>query len=309
MVPVMETANQNQSRDFARVESAIRYLESRYHDRPALDEIAAEAGLSPYHFQRLFTRWAGVSPKQFMGYLTVDYAKAALERAEPVLDAAFDAGLSGPGRLHDLFVTYEAVTPGEYKAMGGGTVISYGIHSGPFGPFLIGMTDRGICALAFLDEDSDDCGADACLVEIGDRWPGADIRHDQSATGPYADAVFAPPGKDGRVPPRILLKGTNFQIKVWEALLRVPPGRLSSYGEIARAMGRPGAARAVGSALADNPIAWLVPCHRVIRASGRFETHYKWGSARKRAMIGWEAAHSPAGADYSDGSPSTSNMV
>ncbi len=309
MFPIMETRQQNHSRDFVRIESAIRYLEAHYHDRPALDEIAAEAGLSPYHFQRLFTRWAGVSPKQFMGFLTVDYAKAALERAEPVLDAAFDAGLSGPGRLHDLFVTYEAVTPGEHKTMGGGTVIRYGFHSGPFGPFMIGVTDRGITALAFIDENADDRGRDACLAEIRDRWPGADIRRDQSFTAEYAQAAFAPPDENRQGTLGVLLRGTNFQIKVWEALLRVPLGRLSSYGEIARAMGRPGAARAVGGALADNPIAWLIPCHRVIRASGRFETHYKWGSARKRAMIGWEAAYASPFANYSDGSPSTSNMV
>ncbi len=282
----METQIPHHARDYIRIEAAIRHLEAHYRDQPGLGELATAAGLSPYHFQRLFTRWAGVSPRRFMRYLAVDHAKAMLEDAEPVLNAAFDAGLSGPGRLHDLFIGYEAVTPGEYKAMGAGVEIRYGLHEGPFGEFLLAATERGICALAFAGDD----GLDAELAELHARWPRAAIREDSAYTASLAKAAFAATPARGEAPVKLWLKGTNFQIKVWEALMRLPPGRLTSYGNIARAIGRPGAARAVGSALADNPVGWLIPCHRVIRASGRFETDYRWGSARKRAMIAWEAA-------------------
>lgn len=291
---------QNQTRDYARVEKAIRYIEAHYRDQPPLDRIAAETGLSPHHFQRLFTRWAGISPKQFVRYLTVDYAKAALDRTGPVLDAALESGLSGPSRLHDLFVDYEAVTPGEYKTMGAGLDFRYGFHDGPFGGFLLAATDRGICSLTFVDAAAKE--RDARLGELRARWPGGAFIHDPDFTGGLAERAFAPGTNGPSGPLRVWLKGTNFQIKVWEALLLVPMGRLSSYGEIGRAMGKPRAARAIGTALADNPVAWLIPCHRVIRATGGFKTDYRWGSARKRAMIGWEAAQSA-------GRPSTSNMV
>jgi AraC family transcriptional regulator, regulatory protein of adaptative response / methylated-DNA-[protein]-cysteine methyltransferase len=282
----MET--QNQTRDYARVEKAIRYIEANYRDQPSLDRIADEAGLSPHHFQRLFSRWAGISPKQFVRYLTVDYAKAALDRTEPVLEAALDSGLSGPGRLHDLFVDYEAVTPGEYKTMGAGLTFRYGFHHGPFGDFLLAATDRGICSLTFVDGTPEE--QDERLAELQARWPGGAFNRDQIHTGHLAELAFAPRTNTEDEPLKVWLKGTNFQIKVWEALLRVPSGRLSSYGEIGQTMGKPRAARAIGSALADNPVAWLIPCHRVIRATGGFKTDYRWGSARKRAMIGWEAA-------------------
>lgn len=244
--------------------------------------------MSPHHFQRLFTRWAGISPKQFVRYLTVDYARAALDRTEPILEAALDAGLSGPGRLHDLFVDYEAVTPGEYKTMGAGLTFRYGFHGGPFGIFLLAATDRGICSLTFAEDSPAE--RDERLAEFQARWPGGTFIHDQAFTGRLAKLAFAPETNTSDEPLKVWLKGTNFQIKVWEALLRVPSGRLSSYGEIGQAMGKPRAARAIGSALADNPVSWLIPCHRVIRATGAFKTDYRWGSARKRAMIGWEAA-------------------
>ncbi len=279
---------QHQTRDYARVEKAIRYIEANYRDQPPLDRIAAETGLSPHHFQRLFTRWAGISPKQFVRYLTVEYAKAALDRTEPVLDAALDSGLSGPSRLHDLFVDYEAVTPGEYKSMGAGLDFRYGFHAGPFGPFLLAATERGICSLTFVGDSGRE--RDGRLAELRSRWPGGAFIHDPDFTGGLAETAFAPRMKSPAEPLRVWLKGTNFQIKVWQALLLVPMGRLSSYGEIGQAMGKPRAARAIGSALADNPVAWLIPCHRVIRATGGFKTDYRWGSARKRAMIGWEAA-------------------
>jgi AraC family transcriptional regulator of adaptative response/methylated-DNA-[protein]-cysteine methyltransferase len=282
-----------QSRDYVRVEAAIRYIEDHYRDQPSLDRIAAETGLSPHHFQRLFTRWAGISPKQFVRYLTVEYAKAALDQLEPILDTALDSGLSGPGRLHDLFVDYEAVSPGEYKTMGVGLEFRYGVHDGPFGKFLLAATDRGICSLTFLDGS----GADRSdrLAELRAHWPGGAFSHDPDFTAHLAHLAFNskiddPNEKSSQTPLKIWLKGTNFQINVWRALLHIPPGRLSSYGEIGDALGKPRAARAIGSAVAGNPVAWLIPCHRVIRASGGFKTDYRWGSARKRAMIGWEAA-------------------
>ncbi len=279
---------QTRPRDFERISRAIGYLERHHRDQPDLDRIAAEVHLSPYHFQRLFTRWAGVSPKQFLRFLSVEHAKAALEAGDSVLDATFEAGLSAPGRLHDLFVTFEAVTPGEYKTMAAGLEIRWGVHASRFGNVLVAATDRGICGLGFIDA----AGETAALEDLQERWPRAMLRRDRAATRSYAERLFEPPGAaSGGAPLKLWVKGTNFQIKVWEALLRVPFGGLASYGGLARAIGRPGAARAVGSALADNPVAFLIPCHRVIRASGRFETDYRWGTARKRALIGWEAAN------------------
>ena len=273
-------------RDFARIEAAIRYLEDHALDRPRLDEIAGAVDLSPYHFHRLFTRWAGVSPKQFLRFLAVEHAKAMLEGAEDVLETSLASGLSGPGRLHDLFVAFEAMTPGEYKAGAARLDIRFGYHDGPFGEYLLAATERGICALSFIAE----AGREHALAELRARWPGAAIRRDQVYTTTFAHRVFRDPQDRPRPHLKLWLGGTRFQIKVWEALLRLPPGHLASYGHLARAIGAPKAARAVGRALADNPIAYLIPCHRVIRASGRFDGDYRWGRARKRAMIGWEAA-------------------
>ena len=278
---------QTRPRDFERIRRVIGYLERHHRDQPDLDRIAAEVHLSPFHFQRLFTRWAGVSPNQFMRFLSVEHAKAALEAGESVLEATFEAGLSGPGRLHDLFVTFEAVTPGEYKTMAAGLEIRWGVHASRFGDVLVAATDRGICGLCFVDE----AGEAAAVDDLRSRWPRALLRRDRATTRSYAERLFEPPGATPDAPLKIWVKGTNFQIKVWEALLRVPFGGLASYGGLARAMGRPQAARAVGGAIADNPVAYLIPCHRVIRSSGRFETDYRWGTARKRALIGWEAAN------------------
>ncbi len=276
------------SRDFERVRRAIGYLERHHLDQPDLDRIAAEVHLSPFHFQRLFTRWAGVSPNQFMRFLSVEHAKAALEAGESVLEATFEAGLSGPGRLHDLLVTFEAVTPGEYKTMAAGIEIRWGIHASRFGDVLVAATERGICGLGFVEPG----GEAAAVDDLRGRWPRALLRRDEAATRCHAERLFEPRGTTpGGAPLKLWVKGTNFQIKVWEALLRVPFAALASYGGLARAIDCPGAARAVGRALADNPIAYLIPCHRVIRASGRFETDYRWGTARKRALIGWEAAN------------------
>ena len=275
------------ARDYARIEAAILYLEEHFRDQPELGEVAEQAGLSPHHFQRLFRRWAGISPKRFAQFLTLDYAKAQLEASASVLDAAYDAGLSGPSRLHDLFVTYEAMSPGAFKRGGNDVVISYGVHPSPFGPCFIGQTDRGICALGFADDQRSD--AQAVRSEFERRWPAARFHEDRAGT----EAIVARTFDGGRAacaePLRLTLCGTNFQLKVWEALLRIPPGRITSYHALAQALGLPRSARAVGGAVAANPISYLIPCHRVIRRSGHI-SNYEWGPARKRVMLGWEAA-------------------
>jgi AraC family transcriptional regulator of adaptative response/methylated-DNA-[protein]-cysteine methyltransferase len=270
----------NAARDYARIARAIEFIAENAARQPSLDEIAATVNTSPYHFQRLFTRWSGISPKRFLGYLTLDYAKRALAAHASVLDAALDAGLSGPSRLHDLFVSLEAVTPGEFKARGDGLTIRYSIHDGPFGRFIVGMTERGVCALEF-DEAATVATAEACL---GKRWPLAHLAHDHAGTLEIASRLFS--AGSGL---RLWCQGSNFQVKVWTALLRVPPGGLVSYRQLAAAIGQPTASRAVGNALASNPIAVLIPCHRVIRGTGLFDD-YKWGAARKRVLIAWEAA-------------------
>lgn len=271
-------------RDYDRVARAIRFIDENRLEQPDLEAVAAAVSLSPYHFQRLFTRWAGVSPRRFLGYLTLDHARALLEDGTSVLDAALEAGLSGPGRLHDLFVTFEAVTPGEARHRGHGLTLSHGTHPSPFGRCVLAASDRGICGLAFVTE----VGEEAALAEVQSHWPGAVWCHDPDSTRPLAEAAFAPPG-DREGPLSLHVSGTNFQIKVWEPLMRVPPGHLVAYNALAEAAGRPRAVRAVGNALARNPMAYLIPCHRVIRQTGAFNT-YRWGLERRKALVGWEAA-------------------
>lgn len=272
--------------DAERVSKAIHYLDEHYREQPTLDEIADAVGLSPFHFQRLFKRWAGVTPKRFLQYLTIEHAKAALAEGQSTLEASWDAGLSGSGRLHDLFVSVEAVTPGEFKQRGSGLTVRYGIAESPFGNALIALTDRGICGLTFTDSSAGGAAAD----DLRQRWSGATIRRDRDGVREAADQIFDAGGKR-RV--TLELKGTNFQIKVWEALLRIPQGALASYGDVARSIGRPGAQRAVGSAVGHNPIAFLIPCHRVIKSTGAFG-NYAAGAVRKKAIIGWEAARRDA---------------
>ena len=276
------------ARDYARIEAAILYLEEHFRDQPELGEVAERAGLSPHHFQRLFRRWAGISPKRFAQFLTLDYAKAQLEASASVLDAAYDAGLSGPSRLHDLFVTYEAMSPGAFKQGGEGVEVSYGAHPSPFGPCFIGQTERGICALGFADDHRSD--AQAVRAEFERRWPAARFHENRATTEPVVARIFDGRRATATEPLRLAVWGTNFQLKVWEALLRIPPGRITSYYALAQALGLPRSARAVGGAVAANPISYLIPCHRVIRRSGRI-SNYEWGPARKRVMLGWEAAH------------------
>lgn len=273
------------SQDYRRIERAIRYLDSCLVDQPSLEEVAREIGLSPFHAQRLFTRWAGISPKRFLGLLTVGHAKAVLQAGESVLDASYEVGLSGPSRLHDLFVGFEAMTPGEYKQQGASLTLSYGIHPTRFGEALLLTTERGIAGLSFVDGDPD-----AALEEAQAAWPLSRMVPDPGTTGELARELFGDSGTTAdRSPPPLLLRGTNFQVKVWSALLRVPPGRVISYLDLASAIGQPRAVRAVGSALARNPIGYLVPCHRVIRATGALGD-YRWGRTRRRALLAWEDA-------------------
>lgn len=270
--------------DYRRIEQAILFLEQNFHRQPRLAEVARSVHLSEYHFQRLFRRWAGISPKRFLQFLTVEYAKRRLEESRPVLEVAYDAGLSGAGRLHDLFVAAEAVTPGEYRRRGEGVRIAYGLHETPFGRALLASTERGVCALSFVEEG----GEAEAVRELRERWSGAEIAEDAQATAGAAARAFAPPGAEGG-PLALHLRGTNFQLRVWEALLRVPPGHLVTYGDLAAHLGSPGASRAVAGAVARNPVGWLIPCHRVIRGLG-VVGGYRWGTARKRAILGWEAA-------------------
>jgi AraC family transcriptional regulator of adaptative response/methylated-DNA-[protein]-cysteine methyltransferase len=231
--------------------------------------------------QRLFRRWAGISPKRFLQYLTAEYARERLQASGSVLEAAYDAGLSGPGRLHDLTVNIYAMTPGEIKARGAGLTIRYGFHDGPFGDCLIAVTERGVCSLSFVTGDRR-----SALDALRSEWPAAQLVHDEQATRPVVSQIVS---MDSHTPVSLLLKGTNFQIRVWEALLRIPPGALVTYGDVAAYLGDPGAARAVGTAIGLNPIAYLIPCHRVIRRTG-IAGEYRWQPARKKAIIGWEAA-------------------
>lgn len=280
--------------DYEMVARAIGYLRERFREQPTLTELSQEMGVSPSRLQRVFSRWAGVSPKRFLQFLTVQEAKARLRSSEAVLSASFASGLSGPARLHDLLLSTTGVTPGEYREGGHSLTIHFGVSTTPFGPALLGLTERGLCHLAFLDP-SDPLGREAIQMLEGE-WPKARFVKDRWRAQKTADLVFAHPTLSSGLPDldwpsslSLLLKGTNFQIRVWEALLRIPSGAVATYGQLARALGRPGAARAVGSAVGKNPIAYLIPCHRVIREEGILGG-YRWGPARKRAMLGWEAA-------------------
>jgi AraC family transcriptional regulator of adaptative response/methylated-DNA-[protein]-cysteine methyltransferase len=281
----MNTENNQQLSDYQQIELAIAYLESNFREQPSLDEIASVVHLSKYHFQRLFKRWAGISPTQFLQFLTIEYAKHQLVESRTVLQSSLDAGLSGPGRLHDMFVNHEAITPGQYRKQGKGLEINYGIHSTPFGQALIAMTSRGICALRFLDQKNSQLALDLLAKE----WPKAHLKSDQINTASQMKKVFGSINPDERRPFHLYLKGTNFQIQVWRALLTLPTGYLVSYQQVAELIGRPSATRAVASAIAQNPIGFLIPCHRVINKNGRYH-NYRWGSTRKKAIIAWEAA-------------------
>jgi AraC family transcriptional regulator, regulatory protein of adaptative response / methylated-DNA-[protein]-cysteine methyltransferase len=287
------------TKDYVRIESALRYLAERTEQQPTLADVAGHVGLSEHHLQRVFTRWAGISPKRFLQFQTVENAKSLLRESRSVLDTTYSTGLSSVGRLHDLFVTLEAVTPGEYKSGGAGLNITRGFHDSPFGQCLVAITDRGICGLSFV---VDGTGADA-LAELEARWPGATFVDDTRATEGVVRQIFgglandawtadgASDAPDHRVPASlsVLVRGTNFQVRVWEALLRIPPGTVRTYEDIAGSVGQSGATRAVGAAIGRNPVAFLIPCHRVIRKTGAFGG-YHWGMERKIAMLMRETA-------------------
>lgn len=275
----------NQSQiDYERVERAIGYIVRHYKDKPSLEDVAAAIQVSPFHFQRLFSKWAGISPKKFIQFLSLDYAKASLRApGTSVLDAAYDAGVSGAGRLHDLFMTIEGMTPGAFKQQGAGLDINYDFADSPFGTVMIASTRDGICHMAF--EADRDAGFDTLYR----TFPEARFHQRQDQMQTHALSVFGrnQASPDGKI--KLHLQGTPFQIKVWEALLKIPMGGLASYGEIARKIGQPAASRAVGTAIGHNPVAFLIPCHRVIRQNGAIGG-YMWGAERKQAMIAWEGA-------------------
>ena len=278
----IKTDLKQSSEDYLRIEQAITYLENHYKDQPSLEEVSANIGLSEYHFQRLFTRWAGVSPKRFLQFLTKEGAKDLLNRSENLLDTTHQVGLSSLGRLHDLFVSTEAVTPGEYKSRGEGVTIRYGIHLTPFGKCLIGLTDRGICHLGFVQSSEGDA-----IDNLMADWKEARMIEDYRSTASLVEPIFDLRFNTRIKPLTLHLRGTNFQLKVWEALLTIPAGAVTTYEGIASRIGKPNAARAVGTAVGHNPIAVLIPCHRVIRKVGEFG-NYRYGELRKKALLARE---------------------
>jgi AraC family transcriptional regulator, regulatory protein of adaptative response / methylated-DNA-[protein]-cysteine methyltransferase len=276
--------------DFDRVAALIRYLDENHSAQPALRDLAAGIGLSEFHFHRLFRRWAGVTPKDFLQCLTAEHAKRRLRESATVLDTALDAGLSGPGRLHDLLVTLEAVSPGEFKMAGRGQRIEWGLAESPFGACSLGWNRRGLCHLAF-DERAPGAGAP---LELRETWGNAELRRDDREARRRAGLVFHP---DGRAAGNLsaFVRATPFQVQVWRALLRIPEGCVSSYRRIGEAVGNANAARAVGAACGSNPLAYLIPCHRVIRETGVVRG-YRWGDTRKRALLAWESSRLTAAA-------------
>lgn len=272
--------------DYDTVCQVIEMLTEDYRDQPALEEIALRIGQSPTQLQKTFTRWAGLSPKAFLQAVTLDHAKRLLgSEGMPLLEASLELGLSGPGRLHDLFVTHEAMSPGEWKSRGAGLTIRYGFHPSPFGQALVMATERGLAGLAF----SDSSGEAACFRDMADRWPNAVYIEDREATASYIGRVFDPASWNRDAPLRVILIGSDFQVRVWESLLKIPLGKAVTYSDIAGDIGQPTAARAVGAAVGRNPISFVVPCHRALGKNGAL-TGYHWGLTRKRAMLGWEAA-------------------
>lgn len=274
-----------QSSDYMRIEKAIGYVAANFKSRPTLDQIAESAHLSRYHFDRLFKRWAGISPIQFLQFLTVEHAKQKLAESRSLLDTSLEAGLTGPGRLHDLFVRFEAMSPGEFKQMGAGMKMEYGFHSTPFGRCFMVVTDRGISHLSFVADDD----RAVALNRVQQNWPKATLSENRAETGFLVNRIFSFDHAHESRPFHLLLKGTNFQVNVWRALLSIPAGHVVSYEDIAAYIGRPMAFRAVANAVAANPVAYLIPCHRVIKKTGQIH-QYRWGADRKKAILGWEAA-------------------
>ena len=278
--------------DYDTVRRILAYITTNWRQQPTIEAIADAAGATPTDVHHLFRRWCGLTPKAFLQAITLDNAKTLLASSASILDASYELGLSGPGRLHDLFVTHEAMSPGEWKAGGEGLSLAYGFHASPFGEALIVATERGLAGLGWVSNELDGAkvvgGRAEALADMMRRWPHAQYRFDPAATQSYAERIFSPASWSSETPLRVVLIGTDFEVRVWETLLRVPVGCATTYGEVAGQIGKPKAARAVGAAVGRNPISFVVPCHRVIGKSGAL-TGYHWGLTRKRAILGWEA--------------------
>ncbi|MCD8522625.1 MAG: methylated-DNA--[protein]-cysteine S-methyltransferase [Saccharospirillaceae bacterium] len=282
--------------DYQRIATAIRFISEHARQQPSLEDIAASVHLSPFHFQRLFSQWAGTSPKRFLQVLTLERGKFLLRQQLPLLAAADELGLSGSSRLHDHFVQLDAVTPGEYQRAGAGLIIRYGIADTPFGPMFIAQTPRGLCRAAFIAADSgladvqqhhQERSAAEELAALRAEWPAAELREDNHATQPLVATLFARKRSDSASPLSLHVRGTNFQLAVWRALLTIPAGHALSYGQLAAQLGQPTAARAIGNAVGANPLAFVIPCHRVIQQSGALGG-YRWGPLRKQVIQSWE---------------------
>lgn len=304
-------SNTPETADYDLVRTAISFISREWRDQPGVDAIAAEMGVSAAELTQLFRRWAGLTPKAFLQAVTLDHARRLLRASASVLDAAYESGLSGPGRLHDLFVTHEAMSPGEYKSGGAGLTIRYGFHPSPFGLALVMATERGVCGVAFadagaaaregLDEEAPAAsksaaaaiGRAAALADMAHRWPRAALVEDAAFTAPLAARMFSPAEWRSEQPLRVFFIGSDFEVRVWETLLKIPMGRAVTYSGIAEAIGNPKASRAVGAAVGKNPVSFVVPCHRVLGKSGAL-TGYHWGMTRKQAMLGWEAGQALA---------------
>ena len=284
--------------DYDTVRRILSYITNNWRQQPTIEAIADAAGATPTDVHHLFRRWCGLTPKAFLQAITLDNAKGLLAASASILDTSFEVGLSGPGRLHDLFVTHEAMSPGEWKTGGEGLRMSYGFHQSPFGEALVVVTERGLAGLGWVSNSLDGGkvvgGRAEALADMMRRWPHADYRFDPQSTAPYATRIFEPGSWSPQTPLRVVLIGTDFEVRVWETLLRIPVGCATTYGDVAGHIGKPSAARAVGAAVGKNPISFVVPCHRVIGKSGAL-TGYHWGLTRKRAILGWEAGQVAGG--------------
>jgi AraC family transcriptional regulator of adaptative response/methylated-DNA-[protein]-cysteine methyltransferase len=278
--------------DYERVRRIIAFISERWREQPSLETIADHVGLSTTHVHHLFRRWSGLSPKAFLQAITLDNAKALLADSASVLDATYEVGLSGPARLHDLFVTHEAMTPGDFKTGGSGLTMRFGFHSSPFGEAILIATERGLAGLGFVDDGD----RQAALADMTRRWPKAQYVEDEAATAPLAKRIFNPSQWQAEQPLRVVLIGTDFEVRVWQTLLRIPRDRATTYSDIARHIGNPAACRAVGAAVGKNPVSFVVPCHRVLGRSGAL-TGYHWGLTRKQAILGWEAGRGLSGSE------------
>lgn len=283
-MPIADMAPEGPVADYERVRKALAYMTARWRDQPSQEAIAEHVGVSPSHLHHIFRRWAGLTPKAFLQAVTLDHARELLRGSASVLDTALEVGLSGPGRLHDLFVTHEAMSPGEWKSGGEDVTLRYGFHPSPFGEAIVVAAPRGLAGMGFVDDGD----RPAALADMRRRWPRASFAEDAAATAPLATRAFDPATWRPETPLRVVLIGTDFEVRVWETLLRIPLGRATTYSDIASHLGKPKAARAVGAAVGRNPVSFVVPCHRVLGRSGAL-TGYHWGLTRKRAILGWEA--------------------